>query len=325
VSGGTHDHATSSPRLLRLRDSHPLRSPVPAVFDCRPGSNEVPAGSSSRLVQPSLRSGGSLVRKVSLGSSRFARRYYGNPFCSSGYVRCFSSPGAPRHASVVGLPFPAGVAPFGDLRITDCQRLPGAFRRVAASFIGLMRLGIHHVPFCGSSPHQRCNVLVLRGARGDAWRRRDTCRPRGSASSLLKVHHNRRGAAGTRTPDLRRARAALSQLSYGPLPEYGSPPREVGAPGLEPGTSALSGPRSNQLSYAPVGRDCPAHQPSPALCRRRSSAIPKGRPTAIARSRSWSARVSPARRRPCRAIWRVAAPTRPEARSPAGPLHRAVP
>jgi hypothetical protein len=25
----------------------------------------------------------------------------------------------------------------------------------------------------------------------------------------------------------------------------------VGAPGLEPGTSALSGPRSNQLSYAP--------------------------------------------------------------------------
>jgi hypothetical protein len=28
-------------------------------------------------------------------------------------------------------------------------------------------------------------------------------------------------------------------------------PRPVGAPGLEPGTSALSGPRSNQLSYAP--------------------------------------------------------------------------
>ena len=28
------------------------------------------------------------------------------------------------------------------------------------------------------------------------------------------------GAAGTRTPDLRRARAALSQLSYGPLPYF---------------------------------------------------------------------------------------------------------
>ena len=30
-----------------------------------------------------------------------------------------------------------------------------------------------------------------------------------------------------------------------------SAPLGVGAPGLEPGTSALSGPRSNQLSYAP--------------------------------------------------------------------------
>ena len=57
------------------------------------------------------------------------------------------------------------------------------------------------------------------------------------------------GAAGIRTPDLRRAKAALSQLSYGP----GRQGRTlVGAPGLEPGTSALSGPRSNHLSYAPT-------------------------------------------------------------------------
>ncbi len=63
------------------------------------------------------------------------------------------------------------------------------------------------------------------------------------------------GAAGTRTPDLRRARAALSQLSYGPLPPSRHSParfRSVGAPGLEPGTSVLSGPRSNHLSYAPL-------------------------------------------------------------------------
>ena len=32
------------------------------------------------------------------------------------------------------------------------------------------------------------------------------------------------------------------------------PAQRVGAPGLEPGTSALSGPRSNHLSYAPVAR-----------------------------------------------------------------------
>src|SRR5262249_31379514 len=56
------------------------------------------------------------------------------------------------------------------------------------------------------------------------------------------------GAAGIRPPDLRRARAALSRLSYGP--RTGPPARPVGAPGLEPGTSALSGPRSDRLSYA---------------------------------------------------------------------------
>jgi hypothetical protein len=35
------------------------------------------------------------------------------------------------------------VAPFGNLRIAGCQRLPGAFRRVAASFLGRQRQGIH--------------------------------------------------------------------------------------------------------------------------------------------------------------------------------------
>ena len=72
------------------------------------------------------------------------------------------------------------------------------------------------------------------------------------------------GAGGTRTPDFRLAKAALSQLSYGPpVLEVGGRrwevglqplasnfrlPRLVGHPGLEPGTSVLSGPRSNQLS-----------------------------------------------------------------------------
>ena len=39
-----------------------------------------------------------------------------------------------------------------------------------------------------------------------------------------------------------------------PHPHHGRPPAGVGAPGLEPGTSALSGPRSNRLSYAPASR-----------------------------------------------------------------------
>ena len=53
------------------------------------------------------------------------------------------------------------------------------------------------------------------------------------------------GDKGTRTPDLRRAKAALSQLSYVPSSCF------VGLPGLEPGTSPLSEERSNRLSYKP--------------------------------------------------------------------------
>ena len=52
------------------------------------------------------------------------------------------------------------------------------------------------------------------------------------------------GAGGTRTPDFRLAKAALSQLSYGPTSNL----RLVGDGGLEPPTSVLSGQRSNQLS-----------------------------------------------------------------------------
>jgi hypothetical protein len=38
------------------------------------------------------------------------------------------------------------VAPFGDRGITGCQPLPRAFRRVAASFLGCRRQGIHRPP-----------------------------------------------------------------------------------------------------------------------------------------------------------------------------------
>ena len=52
------------------------------------------------------------------------------------------------------------------------------------------------------------------------------------------------GDEGTRTPDLRRAKAALSQLSYIPaLTGF-----QVGLSGLGPETSPLSEARSNQLS-----------------------------------------------------------------------------
>src|SRR5262249_42273826 len=69
-------------------------------------------------------------------------------------------------------------------------------------------------------------------------------------------------AEGSRTPDLRRAKAALSQLSYGPVR---GPPTGlgVGVPGIEPGTSVLSGLRSNRLSYTPQAT-AESRRPQPA-------------------------------------------------------------
>ena len=69
------------------------------------------------------------------------------------------------------------------------------------------------------------------------------------------------GAEGIRTPDLRRAKAALSQLSYGPAARSFSrtqrhQPTRVGQPGIEPGTSVLSGLRSSRLSYWPAVTPC---------------------------------------------------------------------
>ena len=58
------------------------------------------------------------------------------------------------------------------------------------------------------------------------------------------------GARRDRTDDLKLAKLALSQLSYGPV-EPGNQGM-VGRGGLEPPTSPLSGVRSNHLSYQPI-------------------------------------------------------------------------
>lgn len=85
----------------------------------------------------------------------------------------------------------------------------------------------------------------------------------------------------------------------------------VGAPGLEPGTSALSGPRSHHLSYAPVIRARSAGRPSslppmPAAhpdrlarsrCRRRSRSRSAPAPTG-APARRWHPALPPALFRP---------------------------
>lgn len=78
-----------------------------------------------------------------LGLPRFARHYYGDPFSSSGYMRCFSSPGSLPHCG--SPPKGGGVAPFGDRGIIGCARLPHAYRSGATSFVGTQRRGIHRV------------------------------------------------------------------------------------------------------------------------------------------------------------------------------------
>ena len=79
--------------------------------------------------------------------------------------------------------------------------------------------------------------------------------------SFLPVEPARCGDEEARTPDLRRAKAALSQLSY--------IPGKVGLVGLEPTTSPLSEERSNRLSYRPdLGAESESSDPSRLILRR---------------------------------------------------------
>ena len=68
-----------------------------------------------------------------LGSSLFARRYWGNRVCFLflRVLRWFTSPGWLRHPMDSDGDLedcPRGVAPFGDLRVEACLRLTEAFR-----------------------------------------------------------------------------------------------------------------------------------------------------------------------------------------------------
>ena len=69
------------------------------------------------------------------------------------------------------------------------------------------------------------------------------------------MHSVHGGARRDRTADPLLAKQVLSQLSYAPVASgRRSAASLVGAPGFEPGTSALSGQRSSQLSYAPIAQ-----------------------------------------------------------------------
>ena len=79
----------------------------------------------------------------------------------------FQFPRCPlRDCSQSARPCAGRVAPFGHPRITGCQRLPGAFRRVAASFVGRQRQGIHHAPIM--------RIPASSSIRGLSWPRQQT-------------------------------------------------------------------------------------------------------------------------------------------------------
>ena len=137
---------------FRIQDYHPLWS----AFPCRSAIYEF-CNSSDELQSIHTRSRNPLYATLAdlhiqgLGSSRFARRYYGNRsyFLLLKVLRCFNSPRSPRtpmnsvHDDSV-LPEPGS-----PIRTPPDQSLLAAPRRLsqlATSFIAFRYLGIHRLP-----------------------------------------------------------------------------------------------------------------------------------------------------------------------------------
>ena len=117
---------------LRLKDAKAARAlPPPPAHSSNPPQAS-PAGCTARGVWAPPRSLAATegILSVPRGTEMFQ------------FPRC-PPEGKPPGAR----PCAGRVAPFGHPRIAGCQRLPGAFRRVAASFLGRQRQGIHHAPF----------------------------------------------------------------------------------------------------------------------------------------------------------------------------------
>ena len=155
-----------------------------------------------------------------MGSSRFARRYYGNPLFSSGYVRCFSSPGSLR-----SLLSRSAVSSGGcPIRTPQAHRLPAPPLRVSSRGHVLHRpLAPRHPPcallrLCLPTSSVCLFVFVVRAVTSVLQRPATLATP--AASLRLSRYgpsmRSAGGAAGIRTPDLRRAKAALSQTNLRP-------------------------------------------------------------------------------------------------------------
>ena len=129
----------------------------------------------------------------------------------------------------------------------------------------LLFFGLHLAPSQGRDAGFIERTVKERGLEGTSQRPRAAAKPPLDVDFLkrnrrLVLFWNRAnqgggGAEEDRTPDPLRARQVLSQLSYGP--------DLVGLGGLEPPASPLSGVRSNQLSYRPLGDLLARRLPNP--------------------------------------------------------------
>ncbi len=325
------------PRRRRLRGSHPSPAPRSSGVRLRHGHGRGVSRPLPTVVLPPDGSADWLVTPPRFGLLPVRSPLLGESSLFLGVLRCFSSPGAPRIAAVPGH-HPGRVAPFGDLGIAGCQRLPRAFRRVAASFLGRQRLGIHRAPISAASPAPSPAPRSRRprtGASQKATAGRRRQRPRRSIPRPVvswscvcvpcvmlavsarttrpprpqvrgrstRLHLSRCGRAGQGRNGASVAswggrRWSRGDSNPGPPPCKGgalpaklrprtsrqsavvrrrfrrtvrlsgcrpSVRRPVGAPGLEPGTSALSGPRSDHLSYAPGRPPAARHHAVPSV------------------------------------------------------------
>ena len=119
-----------------------------------------------------------------------------------------------------------GVAPFGNLRSKVCLPLPAAYRSLPRP----------------SSPRDAKASIVCPYTLGR--------RPKPSPSRYVAILLPRLCSCQRATPP-KRGNPTVRRDSRG----------LVGVPGVEPGTSSLSGTRSNQLSYTPS----PPRRPPPAF------------------------------------------------------------
>jgi hypothetical protein len=276
---------------LRLKAADPARRlPPPPVHSSNPPQAS-PAGYAARGVWAPPRSLAATkgILSVPRGTEMFQ------------FPRC-----PLRDRSQSARPCAGRVAPFGDPRIAGCQRLPGAFRRVAASFLGRQRLGIHHAPFSRrptlrlTPPPSGASEISgpARATRTLPSHRRHRSDPHAAQCGWLGNQSLGQTCscavrAGERTPQRcfvpeapsrvvssAAAKPSGSRVAHCQGAGWQSTAR-VGAPGLEPGTSALSGPRSNHLSYAPVAlpfcEQTRGERPAPETKRVIASSLPDER------------------------------------------------